>query len=147
MCALGIKSDPPAGQCKTLWWLNFAKHWAVGKMMSLASYVWWLNINADLEAKVKACEQCQSSWPPHAVYSSTPLMEWPLRPLSRLHLYYERPFNNMAKCFWSWWMLMPSRMEVLYKSTLLHPPSQSRHYKFVFTTRGSLKKIGMGNDL
>ncbi len=61
-------------------------------MKSLArSYVWWPNINADLESKVRACGECQASRPPPAMSPLHP-WEWPQKPWSRLHLDYAGPF-------------------------------------------------------
>ena len=35
-------------------------HPGISKMKGLArNYVWWSNINADIEAQVKRCNQCQ----------------------------------------------------------------------------------------
>ena len=66
----------------------------VVKIKSLAhSYVRWSNMNADLEAKVRSCEQCQSSHTPPAVAPLHP-WEWPMRPWSRLHLNYALPFHG-----------------------------------------------------
>lgn len=69
-------------------------HPGIVRMKSLArSYVWWPNITADLEAKVRSCTKCQAS-------RSTPPMaplhpwEWPQRPWSRLHLDYAGPFQG-----------------------------------------------------
>ena len=43
-------------------------HPGIVKMKSLArSYMWWPNMNAQLEARVKACEECQARRPPPAV--------------------------------------------------------------------------------
>ena len=55
------------------------------------SYVWWPNMDADLEAKVRTCTECQSSRPPPA---SAPLHPWPQKPWSQLHLDYAGPFVN-----------------------------------------------------
>ena len=55
-------------------------HPGIVKMKSLArSYVWWPNMNAELEARVKACKECQASRPPAAVAPLHP-WEWPSKP-------------------------------------------------------------------
>ena len=53
------------------------------------NYIWWPNIDADLEAQVKQCNQCQlNQSSPQAV---------PEHPWERIHLDYAGPF--MEKCF------------------------------------------------
>ncbi|XP_045111311.1 uncharacterized protein K02A2.6-like [Portunus trituberculatus] len=66
------------------------------RMKSIArSYVWWPNMDYDIETVVQQCAQCQQlrNLPP------TPLQpwEWPEKPWSRLHLDYAGPF--MGKMF------------------------------------------------
>ena len=66
----------------------------IARMKGLArSYVWWPSMDAHLEAKVRACAECQASRPPPA---SAPLhpWEWPQKPWSRLHLDYAGSFLN-----------------------------------------------------
>ncbi len=82
---------PPPGRQQILDELH-ETHPGIAKMKSLSrSYVWWPNICADLEAKVKACEECQSSRPTPPVAPLHP-WEWPQRPWLRLHLDYAGPF-------------------------------------------------------
>ena len=67
-------------------------HPGIAKMKSLArSYVWWPNIGADLEAKVRTCGDCQQSQPQPALAPLHP-WEWPQRQWCRLHLDYAGPF-------------------------------------------------------
>ena len=67
-------------------------HPGIVKMKSLArSYVWWPNLCADIEAKVKDCAECQASRPVPAMAPLHP-WEWPERPWARLHLDYAGPF-------------------------------------------------------
>ena len=67
-------------------------HPGIVKMKSLArSYVWWPNLCADIEAKVKDCAECQASRPIPAMAPLHP-WEWPERPWARLHLDYAGPF-------------------------------------------------------
>ena len=67
-------------------------HPGISKMKGLAcSYVWWPHIDADIEAQVKRCNQCQSS------HSSPPIVpmhswEWPEHPWERIHIDYAGPF-------------------------------------------------------
>ena len=67
-------------------------HPGIVRMKALArSIVWWPGIDADVEKKVKSCQQCQanSKAPPVA-----PLHPWefPTRPWSRLHIDFAGPF-------------------------------------------------------
>ena len=65
------------------------------------SFVWWPQIDTDLEELVKNCDDCQSTrrLPPAA-----PLQpwEWPQKPWARVHADYAGPFLN--KYFSLWWM-------------------------------------------
>ena len=60
------------------------------------SYVWWPNMEKELESKVKECEECQAArkLPPQAPLH---IWDWPERPWSRLHADYAGPF--MGKMF------------------------------------------------
>ena len=61
-------------------------------MKSLArSYVWWPNMDKDLESRVRTCENCQmnSKNPPEAPLHP---WEWPSRPWERIHIDYAGPF-------------------------------------------------------
>ena len=69
-------------------------HAGITRMKALArSFVWWPQIDKDLEELVKNCNDCQSTrhLPPLA-----PLRpwEWPQRPWARVHADYARPFMN-----------------------------------------------------
>ena len=61
-------------------------HPGVTRMKMLArSYVWWPNMDCELENKVKACHECQLNRhsPPDAPLHP---WEWPEKPWSRLHI-------------------------------------------------------------
>jgi len=61
----------------------------ISKMKVLArSYVWWPNIEADLEAQVKQCNQCQANQP---FPPATPMHSWEW-PWERIYLDYAGPF-------------------------------------------------------
>ena len=63
-------------------------------MKSLArSFVWWAGLDKALEAKVKACDQCQHSQHLPAMDPIQP-WEWPERPWSRLHVDYAGPLRG-----------------------------------------------------
>lgn len=67
-------------------------HPGISKMKGLArSYVWWPNIDADLEAQVKQCNQCQINQPSPPAVPMHP-WEWPEHPWERIHLDYAGPF-------------------------------------------------------
>ncbi|MCY3927858.1 MAG: DDE-type integrase/transposase/recombinase [Acidobacteria bacterium] len=72
-------------------------HPGISKMKGLArSYVWWPNIDADIEAQVKRCNQCQLNHPSPPTVPMHP-WEWPERPWERIHIDYAGPF--MGKMF------------------------------------------------
>ena len=81
---------PPQGRSRVVDELHEA-HPGISHMKSLAwSYVWWPNMDTDLEKRVKSCAICQScqKMPPNAPQH---MWEWPERPWSRLHIDYAGP--------------------------------------------------------
>ena len=67
-------------------------HPGICKMKSLArSYVWWPQMDKELESKVRTCNNCQINRknPPEAPLHP---WEWPSRPWERLHIDYAGPF-------------------------------------------------------
>lgn len=69
-------------------------HMGIVKTKSLArSYVWWPNIDSDVEAVCQSCETCaiEGSAPPHA-----PPQPWPYstQPWSRLHMDFLGPYRG-----------------------------------------------------
>ena len=84
---------PPAGREKITQELHEG-HPGVTRMKALArSFVWWPQLDKDIEELVKNCDDCQQSrhLPPVA-----PLQpwEWPQRPRVRVHADYAGPFMN-----------------------------------------------------
>ena len=84
---------PPPGRDKITHELHEG-HPGITRMKALArSFVWWPQIDNDLEELVKNCDDCQSTrhLPPVA-----PLQpwEWPQRPWARVHVDYAGPFMN-----------------------------------------------------
>ena len=66
-------------------------------MKSLArTIVWWTKIDADLEAKVKQCNQCQLSRPSSLVVSMHPWV-WPEHAWQ--HFVWTMLIQQIAKCF------------------------------------------------
>jgi hypothetical protein len=69
-----------------------AGHPGISRMKGIArGVVWWPGIDASIEEKVKACEQCQLNQKAPAVAPLHP-WEWPDQPWSRLHIDYAGPF-------------------------------------------------------
>ena len=67
-------------------------HPGISKMKGLVrSYVWWPNIDSDLEAQVKQCNQCHVNQPSLPAVPMHP-WEWPENPWERIHLDYAGPF-------------------------------------------------------
>ncbi len=76
---------PPQGRQLMIKELHDA-HPGASKMKMLArSYVWWPNMDAELEAAVRQCHACQSN---QAAPAAAPLhpWEWPNQPWMRLHV-------------------------------------------------------------
>lgn len=69
-------------------------HPGIVKMKQIArSYVWWENIDVDIERVARECAACRElrPAPPTAPLHSWP---WPAEPWSRLHIDFLGPFNN-----------------------------------------------------
>ena len=85
---------PPKGREALLMDLH-ESHPGMSRMKSLArSYVWWSNMDYEIEAIVRRCEVCHTH---KNRPSSAPLhpWEWPNRPWSKLHVDYAGPFLCM----------------------------------------------------
>jgi len=82
---------PPQGRQYIVDELHEA-HPGISKMKALArSYVWWPNMDQELENKVKYCQQCQVNRKAPPIAPMHP-WEWPQEPWERLHLDYAGPF-------------------------------------------------------
>lgn len=82
---------PPKLQARVLEELHRG-HIGVVKMKAMArSYIWWPNIDYDIEQLCKACAGCQSVKvaPPAAPLHP---WEWPTKPWKRIHLDFAGPF-------------------------------------------------------
>ena len=67
-------------------------HPSISKMKALAcSYIWWPDMDAQIEELVKTCPVCQESRPSPSTAPLHP-REWPSEPWSRIHLDFARPF-------------------------------------------------------
>ena len=82
--------NPPRGRLRMVEQLH-ESHPGICRMKTLAhSYVWWPNMDQELENRVKTCNICQQNRPadnPVPVH----LWEFPKRPWVRLHLDYAGP--------------------------------------------------------
>ena len=84
---------PPPGRSLAL--SDFHEgHPSMSQMKSLMRfYVWWPNLDAQIEELVKSCNECQQMQLT-SVKAPLQLWTWPLTPWSRLHLDYAGPFEN-----------------------------------------------------
>ncbi|XP_022595499.1 uncharacterized protein K02A2.6-like, partial [Seriola dumerili] len=92
-CVLwGARVIIPQKGRKTLLKLLHQSHPGMCRMKGLArSYVWWPQMDRDVEREVNQCDACQQ----HSMSPSTaPLhpWEWPEKPWTRLHVDYAGPF-------------------------------------------------------
>ena len=82
---------PPQGRQLVLDELHDT-HPGDSRMKSLARcYIWWPNMNTEIEELVKHCNACQESRPSPPAAPLHP-WEWPSKPWSRLHLDFAGPF-------------------------------------------------------
>ena len=83
---------PPSLQAKVLQLLHDDTHVGVAHMKSQArSWVWWPQIDADIEKSVKCCYTCQKHRKQPAKAPLCP-WEWPEEPWKRVHLDFAGPF-------------------------------------------------------
>ena len=69
-------------------------HPGIVKMKAVARmHMWWLNIDSDIEGKVKNCVPCQQNRSPMAKAPPNP-WRWPSKPWQRIHIDYAGPFMN-----------------------------------------------------
>ena len=84
---------PPQGREAVLQELHEG-HPGMTKMKSLARmYVWWPNLEKDIESFVQSCHQCQEQQPAPSVAPLQP-WRWPTRPWTRLHMDFAGPLNG-----------------------------------------------------
>nr|XP_023659478.1 uncharacterized protein K02A2.6-like [Paramormyrops kingsleyae] len=84
---------PTKGRDKILKLLH-QTHSGMSRMKGLArSYVWWPDMDQDVEREVQSCEECQKhrKSPPTAPLHP---WEWPDSPWSRIHVDYAGPFQG-----------------------------------------------------
>ena len=84
---------PPAGRQAVLELLHEG-HPGVSRMKNLArSYVWWPQVDKDIEIVVKTCYECQQTRHSPPVAPLHP-WEWPHRPWAQLHIDYAGPVDG-----------------------------------------------------
>ena len=67
-------------------------HPGIARMKTLARmFLWWPNLDSDIETIVKDCSQCQSN---RSMPTAVPMKpwKWPSTPWSRIHLDFTGPF-------------------------------------------------------
>ena len=84
---------PPQGRAKVIAELHEA-HPGISRMKALArGYVWWPNMDRELEEAVKRCQQCQLHQKAPAEAPLHP-WEWPGQPWARVHIDYAGPLKG-----------------------------------------------------
>ena len=84
---------PPQGRAQVIAELHEA-HPGISRMKALArGYVWWPNMDRELEDAVKKCQQCQLHQKAPAEAPLHP-WEWPGQPWSRVHIDYAGPYKG-----------------------------------------------------
>ena len=84
---------PPQGREQVIAELHEA-HPGISRMKALArGYVWWPNMDRELEDAVKKCQQCQLHQKAPAEAPLHP-WEWPGQPWSRVHIDYAGPYKG-----------------------------------------------------
>ncbi|XP_064642179.1 uncharacterized protein K02A2.6-like [Lineus longissimus] len=84
---------PPQGHRQLLEELHLA-HPGMVRMKKLArSYIWWPNLDEDIEQKVKDCQSCQQHVKKPTAAPLHP-WEWPGKPWFRLHIDFAGPYEG-----------------------------------------------------
>ena len=84
---------PPQGRQAVLQELHEG-HSGMTKMKSLARmYVWWPNLDKDIDKSVRLCHHCQEQQPAPPVAPLQP-WKWPSRPWTRVHMDFAGPVNG-----------------------------------------------------
>ena len=84
---------PQKGRAKAMMALHEA-HPGVSRTKALArSYIWWPQLDGEIEQQVKNCEKCQQNQKAPAEAPLHP-WEWPGQPWTRLHVDYAGPYKG-----------------------------------------------------
>ena len=71
-----------------------ARHPGSSRMKTLARmYVWWFNMDKDIDQLVQKCEECQQVKPAPPKAPLHP-WQWPSRPWSRIHVDFAGPMQG-----------------------------------------------------
>ena len=133
---------PPQGRKKVLEELH-AAYYGIFRMKSLArSYMWWPNMDAEIEAKVKIVLNVRKIGSSHHQYLCYVPWEWPSKPWARLHIDHAGPI--MGKMFlvivdsYSKWL----EVRIVHSTTAICTIQELRS---VFTTHGLPEMIVSDN--
>ena len=132
---------PPPGRKQILEELH-ATHPGVSRMKSLARcYIWWPQMDSDIENLVRSCTVCQETRPSPA---SAPLhpWTWPDKPWSRLHLDFAGPL--LGKMYLVLVDAHSKWMDVIVMSDITSAQTIEK-LKVVFSTHGLPQKIVTDN--
>ena len=132
---------PPEGRAQVLDELHDS-HTGMSKMKMLArAYVWWPNLDNDIEQLAKRCSNCQivSPSPPKAPIHP---WEWPAQPWSRLHLDFAGPFLGHMYLIlvdaYSKWLTVEVMHSITAEKTI-------QKLRTIFSTHGIPHKIVTDN--
>ena len=132
---------PPKGKTQVLDELHDS-HTGISKMKMLAcAYVWWPNLDSDIEHLAKGCTYCQvvSAAPPKVPIHP---WEWPAQPWSRLHLDFAGPFSGHMYLIlvdaYSKWLTIEIMQTITAEKII-------QKFCTVFTTHGIPHKIVTDN--
>ncbi|XP_060520646.1 uncharacterized protein K02A2.6-like isoform X2 [Cylas formicarius] len=92
----GTRVITPPGGRKSVIDLLHSGHPGMVKMKALArSYVWWPNLDRDIENKIKTCSECQEA---RNMPRKAPVhpWEWSRAPWTRLHVDFAGPMNGKS---------------------------------------------------
>lgn len=123
---------PPPGRVKITKELHEG-HPGVNRMKALArSFVWWPQLDSELENLVQSCEECQTFRHLPPVVPLQP-WEWPQRPWARLHIDYAGPF--LGKSFL---ILVDAHSKWIEVKTVTNVTSAVtiEHLRCIFATHG-----------
>ena len=89
---------PPRGRAQVKAELHEA-HPGISRMKAVArGFVWWPNMDHELEDAVKKCQQCQLHQKAPAEAPLHP-WEWPSQPWTRMHIDYAGPYKGHIHVF------------------------------------------------
>ena len=132
---------PPPGRKQILEELH-ATHPGVSRMKSLARcYIWWPQMDSDIENLVRRCTVCQETRPSPASAPHHP-WTWPDKPWSRLHLDFAGPL--LGKMYLVLVDAHSKWMDVIVMSDITSTQTIEK-LKVVFSTHGLPQKIVTDN--